>query len=103
MTRAKAERVAPKRWLFHGILADTPLSSEDSYYSETELARLLQVAELLPGIRVSKLSLTPLPERKKKAQKQAETVEKTQATPSFNLTSALKTDILKGTSEKESK
>lgn len=55
-----------KRWLFHGILSDTPSPGEsEGFYSEKELHTLFSKRDIVPGVRISGLRLTPLPERRK--------------------------------------
>lgn len=66
----------PKRWLFHGILADTPISDEDTYYTAEYILSLLRVQHY-PGIKITSLRVTELPERPKKTtQKPLKTGEK---------------------------
>lgn len=56
----------PKRWLFHGILSDTPFSAEDEYFTEQEILGVLKRSTPQLGIRIESIKLTPLPERKKR-------------------------------------
>lgn len=60
-----------KRWLFHGILEDTPISSEDTYYNAEWILSLLKITHF-PGIKISNLRVTELPERPKKPPKNPE-------------------------------
>ena len=55
----------PKRWLFHGILTDTPISEEDTYYDAAHISSLLRVQHF-PGIKITTLRVQELPERPKK-------------------------------------
>lgn len=79
MTRS--QKPPAKRWLFHGILADSPISSEDEYFSAREILAMLQGHDLVSGIRISGLKLTPLPERAKKGQKAVEKTGETTPKP----------------------
>lgn len=60
-----ASKRTPKRWLFHGIVSDTPISDEDTYYSAEYITTLLRVQHY-PGIKITSLRVTELPERPKK-------------------------------------
>lgn len=67
--RSKNPRPPVKRWLFHGILVDQPISLEDEYYSEAELRQMLEGKDLVAGVSLSRLRIQALPERKKRSEK----------------------------------
>ena len=68
MAKTKVTKHAARRWLFHGILSDTPISEEDNYYPAEYLQKLLKVSNY-PGIRILSLKVQELPERPKKTPK----------------------------------
>lgn len=66
MSKKKAASVQPpKRWLFHGILVDQPISEEDSYYSEEQLADIISALRI-PGVKFHNFHIQELPSRAKK-------------------------------------
>lgn len=72
MSKRKSAALPAKRWLFHGYLSDSPLSGEDTYLEKEQLEQMLKGVLLYPGLRVTNLRLTALPERAKKQPVKAE-------------------------------
>ena len=74
MTKPRASRLPPKRWMLLAVIQDSPRSGED-YLTEQDIRDLALTNDLIEGMRFSKIKLQPFPPRVKTGSKSSKSTQ----------------------------